>query len=331
MTRIAVLDDYQHVAANLADWSRVTQRATVDFFHDHLGNDDQVVAKLADYDIVVAMRERTRFPRTVLERLPKLKLITNTGHYMAHIDLEYAHERGIEVCETMRKPGPTGAVAELSFALMLALARNLINEDRSVREGRWQNGVGIQLGGKRMGVLGLGRSGAPVAQMGRAFEMDVVAWSQNLTPERCAKVGVTYVDKETLFRTSDFIHVQLVLSRRTRGLVGAAEFALMKPTAFLINTSRGPIVDEAALLAALHAGTIAGAGLDVFDQEPLPLDHPLRTAPRTILTPHVGYVNDNSYDSFYVQAVENITAFLDGTPIRTLNPDNTSKDGVKRS
>ena len=331
MIRVAVLDDYQHVAANLADWSPVTQRATVDFFHDHLGDYDQVVAKLADYDIVVAMRERTRFPRTVLERLPKLKLITNTGHYMAHIDLPYADERGIVVCETVRKPGPTGAVAELSFALMLALARNLINEDRSVREGRWQNGVGIQLGGKRMGVLGLGRSGAPVTQMGRAFEMDVVAWSQNLTPERCAELGVTYVDKETLFRTSDFIHVQLVLSRRTRGLVGAAEFALMKPTAFLINTSRGPIVDEAALLAALHAGTIAGAGLDVFDQEPLPLDHPLRTAPRTILTPHVGYVNDNSYDSFYVQAVENITGFLDGTPIRTLNPDNTSKDGVKRS
>ena len=331
MIRVAVLDDYQHVAANLADWSPVTQRATVDFFHDHLGDYDQVVAKLADYDIVVAMRERTRFPRTVLERLPKLKLITNTGHYMAHIDLPYADERGIVVCETVRKPGPTGAVAELSFALMLALARNLINEDRSVREGRWQNGVGIQLGGKRMGVLGLGRSGAPVTQMGRAFEMDVVAWSQNLTPERCAELGVTYVDKETLFRTSDFIHVQLVLSRRTRGLVGAAEFALMKPTAFLINTSRGPIVDEAALLAALHAGTIAGAGLDVFDQEPLPLDHPLRTAPRTILTPHVGYVNDNSYDSFYVQAVENITGFLDGTPIRRLNPDNTSKDGVKRS
>ena len=331
MTRIAILDDYQHVAAGLADWSPVTQRATVDFFHEHLGDDDQVVASLADYDIVVAMRERTRFPRSVLERLPKLKLITNTGHYMAHIDLPYAHERGIVVCETLRKPGPTGAVAELSFALMLALARNLINEDKSVREGRWQNGVGIQLGGKRMGVLGLGRSGTPVAQMGRAFEMDVVAWSQNLTPERCAEVGVTYVDKETLFRTSDFIHVQLVLSRRTRGLVGAAEFAMMKPTAFLINTSRGPIVDEAALLAALHAGTIAGAGLDVFDQEPLPLDHPLRQAPRTILTPHVGYVNDNSYATFFVQAVENITAFLDGTPIRALNPDNTSKDGVKRS
>jgi phosphoglycerate dehydrogenase-like enzyme len=331
MTRVAVLDDYQNVAATLADWSPVTKRATVDFFHEHLGTDDEVVAKLADYDIVVAMRERTRFPRSVLERLSKLKLISNTGHYMAHLDLQYAHERGIVVCETVRKPGPTGAVAELSFALMLALARNLLAEDKSVREGRWQAGVGIQLGGKRMGVLGLGRSGAPVAQMGLAFEMDVVAWSQNLTPERCAEVGVQYVDKETLFRTSDFIHVQLVLSRRTRGLVGAPELAMMKPTAFLINTARGPIVDEAALLAALHGGTIGGAGLDVYDQEPLPRDHPLRKAPRTILTPHVGYVNDNSYDTFFVQAVENITAFLDGKPVRELNPDNTSKDGVTRS
>lgn len=189
----------------------------------------------------------------------------------------------------------------------------------------------MQLGGRRLGVLGLGRSGEPVAKMGLAFEMDVVAWSQNLTPERCAEVGVKYVDKETLFRTSDFIHVQLVLSRRTRGLIGAAELAMMKPTAFLINTARGPIVDEAALLQALHAGTIAGAGLDVYDQEPLPRDHPLRSAPRTILTPHVGYVNDGSYDSFYVQAVENICAFLDGKPIRELNTDNTSKDGVARS
>lgn len=331
MTRVAVLDDYQHVAATLADWTPVKARATIDFFDEHLGDDNAVAAKLADYDIVVAMRERTRFPRHVLERLPKLKLIANTGHYMAHIDLVAAHERGIVVCETTRRPGPTGAVAELSFALMLALARNLIAEDKSIRSGGWQVGVGMQLGGRRLGVLGLGRSGEPVAKMGLAFEMDVVAWSQNLTPERCAEVGVKYVDKETLFRTSDFIHVQLVLSRRTRGLIGAAELAMMKPTAFLINTARGPIVDEAALLQALHAGTIAGAGLDVYDQEPLPRDHPLRSAPRTILTPHVGYVNDGSYDSFYVQAVENICAFLDGKPIRELNTDNTSKDGVARS
>jgi phosphoglycerate dehydrogenase-like enzyme len=214
--------------------------------------------------------------------------------------------------------------------LIFALARNVIAEDRSVRTGGWQAGVGMQLGGRRLGVLGLGRTGAPVAKLGLALEMDVVAWSQNLTPERCAEVGVTYVDKDTLFRTSDFITVQLVLSRRTRGLVGARELGLMKKTAFLVNTARGPIVEENALLEALHAGTIGGAGLDVYDQEPLPVDHPLRQAPRTILTPHIGYVTDVSYETFYVQAVENIGAFLDGKPIRALNPDNTSKDGVPR-
>ena len=330
MTRIAVLDDYQKVAEGLADWSPVRARATVDFFHEHLGDDDAVVAKLAGYDIVVAVRERTRFPKSVLERLPRLKLISNTGHYMAHIDLPYAHERGITVCETTRRPGPTGAVAEMTWTLIFALARNLVAEDASVRGGGWQVGVGMQLGGRRLGVLGLGRTGAPVAKLGLALEMDVVAWSQNLTEERCAEVGVKYVDKDTLFRTSDFITVQLVLSRRTRGLVGARELGLMKKTAYLINTARGPIVDEQALLDALHAGTIAGAGLDVYDQEPLPADHPLRRAPRTVLTPHLGYVTDVSYENFYVQAVENICAFLDGNPIRALNPDNTSKDGVSR-
>jgi phosphoglycerate dehydrogenase-like enzyme len=328
--RVAVLDDYQRVAEGLADWSPVRARAEVDFFHEHLGDDDAVVAKLAGYDIVVAVRERTRFPRSVLERLPKLKLISNTGHYMAHIDLVCADERGITVCETTRRPGPTGAVAEMTWTLIFALARNVIAEDRSVRTGGWQAGVGMQLGGRRLGVLGLGRTGAPVAKLGLALEMDVVAWSQNLTPERCAEVGVTYVDKDTLFRTSDFITVQLVLSRRTRGLVGARELGLMKKTAYLVNTARGPIVEENALLEALHAGTIGGAGLDVYDQEPLPADHPLRRAPRTILTPHIGYVTDVSYETFYVQAVENIRAFLDGKPIRALNRDNTSKDGVPR-
>jgi phosphoglycerate dehydrogenase-like enzyme len=331
MMRVAVLDDYQKVAEGLADWSPVKERASVDFFHEHLGDDDAVVAKLAEYDIVVAVRERTRFPKSVLERLPRLKLISNAGHYMAHIDLVTAHERGITVCETTRRPGPTGAVAELAWAHIFALARNLFAEDASVRAGGWQAGVGMQLGGRRLGVLGLGRSGEAVARIGLALEMDVVAWSQNLTEERCAEVGVHYVDKDTLFRTSDFITVQLVLSRRTRSLIGTRELGLMKKTAYLINTARGPIVDEKALLDALHAGTIAGAGLDVFDQEPLPADHPLRSAPRTVLTPHIGYVSDVSYETFYVQAVENICAFFDGKPIRVLNPDNTSKDGVSRS
>ena len=329
--RVAILDDYQNVALTQADWSPAKAHAQIDVFHKHLGDDDAVVAKLADYEIIVAMRERTRFPRSVLERLPKLRLISNSGHYMAHIDLVAAHERGIVVCETTRRPGPTGAVAELTWTLMLALARNLLAEDRSVRAGGWQAGIGAQVGGKRLGVLGLGRSGAPVAKLGLAFEMDVVAWSQNLTQERCAELGVRYVDKDTLFQTSDFVTVQLVLSKRTRGLIGAKELAMMKPTAYLVNTARGPIVDEAALIAALHAGTIAGAGLDVFDREPLPADHPLRSAPRTVLTPHIGYVTDASYPTFYEQAVENICAFLDGKPVRVLNPDNTSKDGVVRS
>jgi phosphoglycerate dehydrogenase-like enzyme len=302
------------------------ERATVDFFHEHLGDDEAVAAKLADYDVVVAMRERTRFPRAVIERLPKLRLIANTGHYVAHIDLEAATERGIVVCETTRAPGPTGAVAELAWALMLALARNLPAEDRSVKGGGWQTGIGTQLGGKTLGIIGLGRSGAPVARIGTAFEMDVIAWSQNLTAERCAEVGVRLVDKETLFRTSDFISVHVVLSRRTRGLIGAAELALMKPTAYLINTARGPIVDEAALVAALQAGRIAGAGLDAYEVEPLPKDHPLRRAPRTILTPHIGYVTDASYPTMYRQCVENIVAFLDGVPRRVLNPEVLAKD-----
>lgn len=329
--RVAILDDYQNVALGQADWSQVTERAQIDIFHEHLGDDDAVVSKLTDYEIVVAMRERTRFPRSVLERLPKLRLISNTGHYMAHLDLVAAHERGIVVCETTRRPGPTGAVAELTWSLILALARNLLAENGSVHTGGWQTGIGAQLGGKRLGILGLGRSGASVAKMGLAFEMDVIAWSQNLTAEHCAELGVRYVDKETLFQTSDFVTVQLVLSKRTRGLIGARELAMMKPTAYLVNTARGPIVDEAALLAALHAETIAGAGLDVYNEEPLPVDHPLRTAPRTVLTPHIGYVTDASYPTFYQQAVENICAFLDGKPIRVLNPDNTSKDGVIRS
>ena len=315
MTRIAVLDDYQHVAAQFADWSRVPEPVEVVEFHDHVADDDALVRRLEPFDVVIAMRERTPFPRGLLERLPNLRLLVTTGARNPSIDVAAARELGVTVCGTRAHlPG----TAELTWALVLAVARNLPQEDASVRAGGWQQTVGTDLAGGTLGVLGLGRLGERVARIGRAFEMDVVAWSQNLGDERAAEVGVRRVGKDELLATADVVTVHLQLSDRTRGLIGAAELAWMKPTAILVNTSRGPIVDEPALVAALREGTIRGAGLDVFDTEPLPRHHPLRELRRAVLTPHLGYVTERTYEVFYGDAVEDVAAFLAGEPVRVV-------------
>jgi phosphoglycerate dehydrogenase-like enzyme len=314
--RIAVLDDYQSVAATFADWSVVPEPVEVVEFHDHVADEDALVARLAPFDIVVAMRERTRFRREVLARLPNLRLLVTTGMRNKSIDVEAAADLGITVCGTGSQPT---AAAELTWALILAVVRHIPQEDASVRVGGWQQTVGGDLAGATLGVVGLGRLGSQVARIGQAFGMDVVAWSQNLTDERAAEVGVRRVDREELFATADVVTIHLLLSKRTRGLIGRDDLARMKPTAILVNTSRGPIVDEVALVDALWEGRLGGAGLDVFDQEPLPRDHPLRHVPRTVLTPHLGYVTRATYEVFYRDAVEDVAAFLAGTPVRALN------------
>jgi len=266
------------------------------------------------------MRERQPFPRPLLERLPRLKLIAQTGMGAAHVDLACATERGIVVCGT-RGDGTMAAEVEHAWALILAAARHVAAEDRAVRDGGWQRSVGMRLSGKVLGVIGLGNIGSKVAAIGRAFGMKVVAWSPNLTAAQCRDAGVAYADKPALLAQADVVTIHLKLGPRSQGLIGEADLARMKPTAILVNTSRGPIIDEAALLAALQAGTIGGAALDVYDQEPLPVAHPLRAAPRTVLTPHIGFVADDNYTVFYGQSVDNIAAFLDGKPTRVINPD----------
>jgi phosphoglycerate dehydrogenase-like enzyme len=317
MTRVAILDDYQGVARQMADWATLPAGTELVVFADHLKDVGEVAARLADFDAVVAMRERTAFPRALLEKLPRLKLLVTTGMRNASIDVGAAVERGIVVCGTSGLPYPT---AELTWGLILALLRRIPTEDRATREGQWQVSCGLGLNGKTLGVLGLGNLGSRVAKVGRAFEMEVLAWSQNLTAARAAEVGATLVAKDELLARSDVVSIHLVLSDRTRGLVGARELASMKRTAHLVNTSRGPIVDEAALVAALRAGTIAGAGLDVYDDEPLTLDHPLRNLPNTVITPHLGYVTDEGYRIFYGQALEDVKAWLGGQPVRVIKP-----------
>jgi phosphoglycerate dehydrogenase-like enzyme len=313
--RIAVLDDYQFVASTYADWSLVPEPVDVVEFHDHVADEDALIARLEPFDVVVAMRERTPFPRSVLERLPNLRLLVTTGARNASIDLRAAAACGITVCGTGAHPsGPV----ELTWALILAVTRHVPQEDAAVRVGGWQQTVGTDLAGARLGVVGLGRLGSQVARIGQAFGMDVVAWSANLTDERAASVGVRRVARDELFASSDVVTVHLVLSDRTRGLIGRDQLGRMKAGAYLVNTSRGPIVDEVALLAALRDGGIAGAGLDVFDQEPLPADHPLRREPRVVLTPHLGYVTEKTYEVFYRDAVEDVAAYLSGSPIRLL-------------
>jgi len=314
--RIAVLDDYQEVALGLADWSALPSTCRVRAYRDHLREEQAVAERLAEFEAVVAMRERTPFTRSLLEKLPRLRLLVTTGMRNAAIDLAAASERGVVVCGTEGLPYPT---AELTWALILALARHVPKEDRAVRDGSWQTTLGVGLNGRTLGLLGLGRLGAQVARIGLAFGMETLAWSQNLTAERAAEVGARLVARDVLLQRADVLSIHLVLGERTRGLLGARELGLMKRTALLVNTSRGPIVDEAALVHALSTGAIAGAGLDVFDIEPLPVDHPLLGAPNTVITPHLGYVTEDTYRIFYGQALENIQAYLRGAPTRVLS------------
>src|SRR6478609_5616708 len=306
---IAVLDDYQNVAISFADWSALDGRATVTVFNDHLADSDAVVERLQPFDVVCVMRERTPMTRTIIERLPKLRMIASTGSQNASIDLKAAEERGVQVVHTGYTSAPT---IELTWALILGSARNLVAENASLRSGGWQQSVGDDMAGRTLSVLGLGNVGGAVAQIGKAFGMNVIAWSQNLTTERAAEVGATLVSKDALFQEADVVSIHLVLSGRTRGLVGAAELALMKPVARLVNTSRGPIVVEADLVVALRDKTIAGAAIDVFEQEPLPLNHPFRALPNLLATPHIGYVSRGLYARFYQDTVANICRWLDG-------------------
>ncbi len=317
MMRLAILDDYQDAALGLADWASLRPEIEIEVFRDTLAGVDAVARRLQPFAIVVAMRERTPFPASLIERLANLKLLVTTGMRNASIDVKAASERGIVVCGTEMLAHPT---AELTWGLILALARQIAAEDRHMRAGGWQTSLGVGLKGKVLGLIGLGRLGSEVARVGRAFNMDVVAWSQNLTEERAAAQGARLVGKDELFRLADFISIHLVLSPRSRGLVGAAELAAMKKTAFLVNTSRGPIVDTVALIAALERRQIAGAGLDVYDEEPLPKDHPLRRLDNVVITPHLGYVIAENYRLAYGHAVEDVRAYLSGKPIRVIAP-----------
>jgi phosphoglycerate dehydrogenase-like enzyme len=312
--RIALLDDYQGVALSMADWSRLRDCEVV-AFNRHLDGDDARADALRDFDVVMALRERMPLSRALIERLPRLKLIVTAGMRNASIDIAAAQARGIVVCGTGGLPYPT---AELTIGLMLALARDIPGQQQALREGRWQTEAGHGLNGKTLGVLGLGTLGSRVARIALALEMNVVAWSRNLTDAKAAEVGARRVEFDELLRTADFITIHLVLGDRTRGLIGARELALMKPTAYLVNTSRSPIVDEAALIRALEEGRIAGAALDVYPREPLAADAPILRAPRTLLTPHLGYSTEETFRVFYGQALEDIEAWLAGAPVRVL-------------
>lgn len=315
--RCAVLDDFQQVATEIADWSSVADQVETVSFSEHFASEDELVAALAEFDIVVTLRERVPFPASLLTRLPRLKLLVASGMRNSVIDYAAAEARGVTVCGTASSSTPP---VELTWALLLGLARGIVTESNALRSGGpWQQTVGADLHGRRLGLLGLGKIGSRVARVGLAFGMHVSAWSQNLTKEHADEVGVELApSKEELLASSDFVSVHLALSDRTRGLLGPAELALLKPTAYLVNTSRAAIVDQDALLAALREGRIAGAGVDVFDVEPLPADHPLRTAPRLLATPHLGYVSRANYETYYGQALEDIRAFLKGAPVRRL-------------
>jgi D-3-phosphoglycerate dehydrogenase len=285
-------------------------------FNEHLGSPDKVIAALQGFAIVCAMRERTAFSRAVIEALPDLKLLITTGMRNASIDLEAAKAKNVVVCGT---PAFGNATAAIATGLMLELARHIGYENARLKAGAaWQTTIGLDLEGLTLALLGLGKLGARMAEIGRAFKMNVIAWSENLTPERCKEAGVEYVNRDELFRRADFLSIHLQLSERTRGLIGAKELGLMKPSAYLINTSRGPIVEEAALIAALREKRLAGAGLDVFDIEPLPIEHPLRQLDNVVLTPHLGYVAEQNYRAFFVGMVDDIRAFLDGKLVRVL-------------
>jgi phosphoglycerate dehydrogenase-like enzyme len=314
--RCAILDDYQNVALTLADWGKVAGDVDVKVFTRHMPTADEVHAALKDFHIVCMMRERTPFRRNTIEALPNLKLLITTGARNASIDMAAAAERGITVCGTGSFGNPTTGI---TFGLMLELTRRIGYEHARLKAGEaWHVTLGPDIEGKTLGILGLGKLGTRVAGVAKAFGMNVIAWSQNLTPERCREVGVDYAAKDELFRAADIVTIHLQLSERSRGTVTAKELALMKPTAYLINTARGPIVEEKALIAALDEHRIAGAGLDVFDIEPLPLDHPFRRMDNVVITPHLGYVSQQNYEHYFPDTVESIRGFIDGNPVRVI-------------
>jgi len=313
--RITILDDYQDAALGSADWAPLLNSYEIDVVREHIADPDDLVARLESSRVIVAMRERTAFPHEVLERLPQLRLLVTTGMKNPGIDRAAASQQGITVCGT---DGSWGTVTELVFGMMIALGRHIIEEDRAVHEGGWQHTLGRGLAGSTLGILGLGRLGGEVADIAPAFGMEVIAWSPHLTQERADAHGARAVGERELYSASDFLTIHLPLAKGTRGLVGREQLGWMAPRSYLVNTSRGPIVDEEALIETLRAGRIAGAALDVFDQEPLPVEHPLRSLPGVLLTPHIGYVTEQTYEVFYGQAIEDIQAYDSGAPVRLL-------------
>lgn len=313
--QIAVIDDWQNVARDVVDWSALSGVGEVHFLHDYPAGNATLAGRLREFDVICVMRERTRFDEDLLRQLPKLKLLVTGGMRNAALDLKAAEALGIQVSGT---DSYKHAAPELTWALIMAATRNLVAEANALRAGKWQQGLGGDLHGKTLAILGLGSIGQRVAQFGQVFGMRVIAWSENLTAERAAAAGVTYVGKQALFEQADVLSVHLVLSERSRGLVDAQALAWMKPSALLVNTARGPIVDEAALIKALHKKQLAGAALDVFEQEPLPAQHPFRTLENVLATPHVGYVSGQNYQQFYSQMIEDIQAWAAGAPVRLL-------------
>jgi len=324
MPKVAILDDYAHAALEVADWSPVQAKAETTVFDRRLAEDEAAEA-LKDFDVLVTVRERMALPRTLISRLPKLKLITIIGMSLPNLDMAAATEHGVVVCHSNYGApafrGVSNATPELAWGLMIATVRHIAQEDRRMRDGGWQSTTGLILAGRTLGLLGLGRIGKRMAEYAKVFGMEVIAWSQNLTREAAAEVGVRRVEKAELFAQADVVSIHLVLSDRSRGVVTARELGLMKPTAYLINTSRGPIVDEAALIETLRSRRIAGAGIDVYWGEPPPADHPLRSMDNVTLTPHLGYVTRETLHAFYSDSIEAVAAFLDGSPIRIANPE----------
>jgi phosphoglycerate dehydrogenase-like enzyme len=316
LKRLAILDDYQGVAMSLGPWERL-KGLEITVFRDTITDREALIRRLEPFDAILAMRERTPFPRALIERLPNLRLLVTTGARNRSIDAAACAERGIVLCGTPSYGDPT---VDITWGLIIGLMRDLPRQEQALRAGRWQTSVGVGLEGRTLGVVGLGKLGGRVARVAQAFGMKVIAWSQNLTPERATEVGATRVDKATLFAEADVVTLHLILSERSRGIVGAEDLGRMKPTAYIVNTSRGPLIDQEALIAALHSGRIAGAGIDVFDTEPLPKDHPLLAAPNTILTPHLGYVTQQNYRAYYEGCVEAIEAFNAGAPVRVIGP-----------
>jgi phosphoglycerate dehydrogenase-like enzyme len=316
ITRIGILDDYQGVNLALGPWDRLPKEMTLEVFRDTITDAEALVRRLAPFDCLVIMRERTPFPRALIEKLPNLRLLITSGARNRSVDMQACAERGITVCGTPSVGHPT---VDLTWGLILCLARDIPRQEASLRRGAWQvSPLGFGLEGKTLAVMGLGNLGSRAAKVGAALGMNVIAWSQNLTAEKAAAAGARLVDKPTLMREADVLTLHLVLSDRSRGILGAEDLALMKPTAYVVNTSRGPLIDQDALIAALREGRIAGAGLDVFDREPLPQDHPILSAPNTVLTPHLGYVTEENYRTYFASAVESILGYCAGTPVREI-------------